>query len=411
MLEGLRIVECASFIAAPSCALHLQQLGAEVIRIDPIGGGMDFARWPVSPGGSSLYWEGLNKGKRSVAIDLSRPEGRQLAIDLITAPGPDAGLLVTNYPQKSFLGHAALSRLRPDLITVRVLGWHDGGPAVDYTVNAALGLPYMTGAPENGSDPVNHVLPAWDLLTGAHAAFALLAAERRRTRSGNGQEVTVALSDVALTSLAHMGQVAEVLTTGDRPRHGNALFGAFGRDFATADGERVMVVAISGRQWSGLLEALGLQQEAAQLEAALGVSFVGEEGQRFIHRDALYPLFERVIGALPLAQLRGRFEANGVLWSTYQTLRTALEHDPRLSLESPLFSLLDHPSGLRYPAPGAAATFHGAQRLSAVRAPYLGEHTDEVLATVLSLSPARIGELHDAGLIAAPRTTPKEPNQ
>ena len=411
MLEGLRIVECASFIAAPSCALHLQQLGAEVIRIDPIGGGMDFARWPVSPDGSSLYWEGLNKGKRSVAIDLSRPEGRQLAIDLITAPGPDAGLLVTNYPQKSFLGQAALSRLRPDVITVRVLGWHDGGPAVDYTVNAALGLPYMTGAPENGSDPVNHVLPAWDLLTGAHAAFALLAAERRRTRSGNGQEVTVALSDVALTSLAHMGQVAEVLTTGDRPRHGNALFGAFGRDFATADGERVMVVAISGRQWSGLLEALGLQQEAAQLEAALGVSFVGEEGQRFIHRDALYPLFERVIGALPLAQLRGRFEANGVLWSTYQTLRTALEHDPRLSLESPLFSLLDHPSGLRYPAPGAAATFHGAQRLSAVCAPHLGEHTDEVLARVLSLSSARIGELHDAGLIAAPRATPKEPNK
>lgn len=401
ILTGLRVIECASFIAAPSCALHLQQLGAEVIRIDPIGGGMDFHRWPVSPDGHSLYWEGLNKGKRSVAIDLSRPEGRQLAIELITAPSPDAGVLVTNYPQKSFLDHAALSRLRPDLISVRVLGWRDGSSAVDYTVNAALGLPHMTGSAANGSDPVNHVLPAWDLLTGAYAAFALLAAERQRSRTGKGQELSVPLSDVALASLGHTGQVAEVLTSGDRPRYGNALFGAFGRDFATADGERVMVVAISGRQWTGLLQALGLQQAVAQLEATLGVSFVADEGQRFTHREALFPMFEEAIGALPLAALRSRFDTNGVLWSRYQTLRTALEREPRLSLDTPLFSVLDHPSGLRYPAPGAAASFHAEQRQDAVRAPRLGEHTDEVLAQVLSLSSTRIGQLHDAGIIGA----------
>jgi 2-methylfumaryl-CoA isomerase len=402
ILNGMRVVECASFIAAPSCALHLRQLGAQVIRIDPIGGGMDFNRWPVSAEGRSLYWEGLQKGKRSVAIDLSRPEGRQLAVELITAPGPDAGLFVTNYPQKGFLGHANLSKLRPDLVTVRVLGWRDGGPGVDYTVNAALGVPWMTGGPDNGAAPVNHVLPAWDLMTGAYAAFAALAAERHRTRTGEGQEVTIPLSDVALASLANMGQVAEVLTTGDRPRYGNALFGAFGRDFATADGERVMVVAITGRQWTGLVQALALQDAASALESALGVSFAADEGQRFVHREALFPLFEHAIGALPLAELRSRFEANGVLWSTYQTLRTAIESDPRVSIDAPLFSMLDHPSGLRYPAPGAPGAFHGVARQDAVRAPRLGEHTDEVLADVLGLSSARIGTLHDAGLVATP---------
>jgi 2-methylfumaryl-CoA isomerase len=400
ILAGLRVVECASFIAAPSCALHLRQLGADVIRIDPIGGGMDFNRWPVSEGGRSLYWEGLQKGKRSVAINLSKPEGRQLAVDLITAPGPDAGVFVTNYPQEGFLGHAALRKRREDLVTVRVLGWRDGGPGVDYTVNASLGLPFMTGSAANGDEPVNHVLPAWDLLTGAYAAFVTLAAERHRTRTGQGQEVTVPLSDVALASLGNMGQVAEVLTTGDRPRFGNALFGAFGRDFATADVQRVMVVAITGRQWTGLVESLELQSPVAALEASLGVAFAADEGQRFIHRDRLFPLFERAIGALPLDALRQRFEAKGVLWSTYQTLRTALERDPRLSLDAPLFTMLDHPSGLRYPAPGAAASFHASKRQAAVRAPRLGEHTDEVLADVLSLSFARIGELHDAGLVA-----------
>jgi 2-methylfumaryl-CoA isomerase len=403
LLTGLRVVECASFIAAPSCALHLHQLGAEVIRIDPIGGGLDFRRWPVSPEGRSFYWEGLNKGKQSIAVDIGKPEGRKLMTDLITAPGRDAGLFVTNFPKDGFLAHDKLRQRRADLITVRVMGWSDGDSAVDYTVNAGLGVPYMTGSADNGDKPVNHVLPAWDLLTGAYAAFAALAAERHRNRTGAGQEVTVPLSDMALASLGHMGQIAEVLTGGDRPRVGNALFGAFGRDFATADGERVMVVAITPRQWSGLLEALALKAVVAEVEATLKVSFARDEGLRYTHRDALFPLFERAIAAHTLGELRQRFDANAVCWGPYRTLSAALQADPRLSLDRSLFTPLEHPSGYRYPAPGAAATFDGVARGSVVRAPHLGEHTDQVLAQVLNLSSAQIGALHDAGVVAGPR--------
>lgn len=140
LLNGLRIVECSSFIAAPSCALHLAQMGAEVVRIDPIGGGPDFNWWPLAPDGSSLYWEGLNKNKRSIAVDFSKPAGRELAAKLITAPGSDRGIFVTNFPTAGFLSHAALRKRRPDLITVRVTGWSDGDSAVDYTINAALGV-------------------------------------------------------------------------------------------------------------------------------------------------------------------------------------------------------------------------------------------------------------------------------
>ena len=103
LLQGLRVVEGASFIAAPSCGLHLLQMGAEVIRFDNIGGGPDFRRWPLSDSGASLYWEGLNKGKKSVAIDLSKPEGRELAVRLATAPGESAGIFLTNYPAAGFL--------------------------------------------------------------------------------------------------------------------------------------------------------------------------------------------------------------------------------------------------------------------------------------------------------------------
>ena len=401
LLKGLRIIECASFIAAPSCTLYLQQLGAEVIRIDPVGGGPDFNRWPLSSQGRSFYWEGLQKGKKSVAIDLSRPEGRELVADIITAPGADAGILVTNFPKDGFLSHARLASRRGDLITVRVMGWSDGESGVDYTVNAAAGVPFMTGGDSNGDLPVNHVLPAWDLLTGSYAAFVTLAAERDRLRTGRGQEVTIPLSDVAMAALANTGQVAEVLHTGDRPRCGNALFGAFGRDFATADGERVMVVAITRRQWTGLLKSLKLEQQIAQVEAAVGVSFASDEGQRFVHRHALFPLFEQAIGALALAQVRTTFDANAVCWSPYYTLQRGMKEDPRLSLASPVFNEIDHPSGLRYAAPGAAATFAGLKRGPVVRAPHLGEHTDEVLAQVLRLTPGRIGELHNAGLVAS----------
>ena len=98
LLKGLTVIEGAAFIAGPSCGLHFAQMGASVIRFDQIGGGPDAGRWPLAPNGASLYWEGLNKGKKSVAIDLSSAEGRELAVALASAPGENAGLFLTNYP-------------------------------------------------------------------------------------------------------------------------------------------------------------------------------------------------------------------------------------------------------------------------------------------------------------------------
>src|SRR5215475_3135716 len=174
LLNGLRVVDCSAFVAGPTCGLYLAQMGAEVIRIDTKGGGPDFRRWPLAESGDSLYWEGLNKAKKSVVIDLARPEGRELAQRLAAAPGEEGGVFVTNFPVEGFLSYEKLSALRPDLICARVMGWADGGPAVDYTVNSAVGVPMLNGFPEEDR-PVNNVLPAWDLLTGAYAAFALVS--------------------------------------------------------------------------------------------------------------------------------------------------------------------------------------------------------------------------------------------
>ncbi|MEO7691614.1 MAG: CoA transferase [Sphingomonas sp.] len=400
LLAGLRVVEGSAFIAGPSCGLHLAQMGAEVIRFDAIGGGPDYHRWPLAPGSdASLYWEGLNKGKKSIAIDLASPEGRELAVAIATAPGENAGLFLTNYPVKGFLSHEALKARRHDIITVRVMGWADGSPGVDYTINAAIGVPMMTG-PADDQRPVNHVLPAWDLLGGAYAAFAMTSALLRRRASGKGAEIRVPLSDLAATSLGHMGQVAEVLAGGDRPRLGNDLFGAFGRDFLCADGARLIVVAITPRQWAGLIEALDLVAPVAALETELGVAFKRDEGARFTHRLRLFPLFETAFARRTAADLQPLFDAGGVTWGRYQSLHEAVTSDARLFTENPQFQTIAHPSGLSYPAAGTAATLAGEPRGAVVAAPRLGQHTDEILTTILGLDSGTIARLHDKGLVA-----------
>ena len=399
LLKGLRVVEGSAFIAGPTCGLYLAQMGAEVIRFDNIAGGPDFRRWPLSENGSSFYWEGLNKAKKSVALDLSRPQGRELAQRLAAAPGEAGGLFVTNFPVEGFLAYERLKALRDDLICVRVMGWADGGPGVDYTINAAVGVPQMTG-PADDDRPVNHVLPAWDLLTGAYAAFTLVSALLDRRASGRGREIRIPLSDIAAATLANMGMTAEAALDGhQRARHGNDLYGAFGRDFVTRDGRRIMLVAITPRQWKGVLTVLGIAEPVAALEAELACDFAADEGQRFAHRGRLFPLFEQAFAARDLPELAAVFDADGVCWGPYQPLEEAMT-DPRLFAGNPIFSDLTHPSGQTYPAAGAAATIPQDTRAPARPAARLGQHTDEVLAEVLGMSGAEIARLHDAGIVA-----------
>jgi 2-methylfumaryl-CoA isomerase len=401
LLKGLRVVEGSAFVAAPTCGLYLAQMGAEVIRFDNIGGGPDFRRWPLADNGASLYWEGLNKAKKSVAIDLGRPEGREIAQRLAAAPGEDGGLFVTNFPVDGFLGYDKLKALRDDLICVRVMGWADGSQGMDYTINSALGLPLMTG-PVGDDAPVNHVLAAWDLLTGAYCAFAMVSALLARMRGMGGREIRAPLSDIGAATMANLGFTAETMLTGQqRPRMGNDVFGAFGRDFITKDGEKLMLLCITPKQWSKALDVLGIGAAVAAVEAELGVSFDKDEGLRFTHRAGLYPLFERAIAAKTAAELTPAFDAGGVTWGSYQTLDAALG-DTRLFKDNPLFEAVKHPSGLTYPAPGAMGTIPQDVRGPVTPAPKLGQHTDEVLAEVLGLSGAEIARLHDAKVVAGP---------
>jgi 2-methylfumaryl-CoA isomerase len=396
ILAGLRVVEVSAFIAAPLGGMTLAQLGADVIRIDPIGGNIDIGRWPLAPDGSSLYWASLNKAKRSVCLALGTPQGQELARALICAPGEDAGTLLTNLPSGGWMSYAALSAIRPDLIMLRLTGNADGSAAIDYTINCASGFPSATG---RGDGPVNHVLPAWDVAAGLYLATGYLAAERARRRTGHGQEVTLALSDVMLATVGNLGYVADVQVNGAvRLPLGNDLYGAFGRDFATADGRRIMLTAISNRQWRAIGKATGLAPQIAMIGPMMQVD-LDTEGGRFTARAAIAAVLEPWFARRTLAEIRSAFEGSGVLWGPYQDFGQLVREDGRCSVANPIFGMIDQPGAGRIMANAVPLGFSLDGRPPLGPAPRLGEHTEAVLTEVLGLSGAQYAALHDAEIV------------
>ncbi len=400
LLKGLRVVEGSAFIAAPLGGMTLAQLGAEVIRFDPIGGGLDYRRWPVTARGESLYWAGLNKGKRSVALDLGSEEGRDLAAALVAAPGADAGIFLTNFPSDSWLSYDKLRERRADLIMVNVQGNSDGSSALDYTINCATGIPFVTGN-ASAQMPVNHMFPAWDCITGINAALAVLAAERHRRTTGEGQLVKLSLADIAFSMLGNLGNIAEVeINDDDRIALGNRIFGAFGRDFLSRDQRRFMLVGVTRRQWQSLVSATGLVTEFAALGERMGLN-LDKEGDRFSATDEVAALLESWCAERNMDDITTVFDKNGVCWGPYQTIRQAVEHDPRCSIDNPIFENISQPGVGTYRVPGSPLRFGGLERQPVTPAPELGADTDDCLRTMLSLSESDISGLHERKIVAS----------
>jgi 2-methylfumaryl-CoA isomerase len=392
-LHGTVVVEVSSFVAAPLCGVTLAQLGAEVIRVDPIGGASDFRRWPLAESGTSIYWTGLNKGKRSATIDLRSPEGQELVQRLIVEGD---GIVVTNAAGLAWLSHERLAAMRSDVIHVQLLGRADGSTGVDYTVNAAIGFPFVTG-PADHAGPINHVLPAWDVCCGLYAALAVTAAVRRRDHSGDGTRVSLALEDVALATAGNLGLLTEPQVNGtQRPRLGNAIFGQYGQDFTSSDGASFMVVALTGRHFRDLVDVTGTGAAVSAVADALKADF-SSEGDRYRYRDVLSALFATWFAEHSAAQINEALSATTVLFEQYRTF-AEVAGDDRV-VRNPLFTRMHQPGIGEYLAPGMPASFDGSQPPSAP-APTLGQDTAGLLAERLGLSSTEITRLEDAGTIA-----------
>ncbi len=399
ILDGLCVVEGSAFVAAPLGGMTLAQLGADVIRFDPIGGGLDYKRWPITERGESLFWAGMNKGKRSIQIDIKRPEGQELVMALLGRRGENNGIFLSNFPERGWLADEALRQQREDLVYISIQGDRQGGSALDYTVNCAVGFATANGNLEN-KHPANYLLPAWDNITGQMAAVALLAAERHRRIKGKGQLVKIALKDVALATTGHLGNIAEVsINQHEREKVGNYLYGAFGRDFLTRDQIRVMIVGLTPRQWKGIVIAMGLGAAVQALEVQQGVD-LSQEGERYRVREAIAELIEPWFSKRDYKDIQPLFDQHGVCYGPYKNFRQMVEEDIDCSIDNPLFSLVDQPGIGEYLMPSSPIRFSDSNNIPAKAAPVLGEHTDEILGDVLGLSGIQIGRLHDQGIVA-----------
>lgn len=401
ILKGMRVVEGSAFVAVPLAGMTLAQMGAEVIRFDRIGGGLDVGRWPLAPSGQSLFWAGLNKGKKSIAVDMSRPEGQELVTRVITAPGEDSGLFLTNLRVRGWMDYETLSQHRADLIMVTLMGDRHGRPAVDYTVNPSLGIPEMTG-PVGWPEPVAHALPAWDIAAGHLVVSSLLAAERERLRRGRGQEVELSLKDVAAATIGHLGLIGDaVVNKQERGKSGNALYGAYGQDFLCACGRRVMVIGLTHRQWRGLLKVTGTGAAMEALAARCGRD-LNDEGTRWHLRREITAILRPWFAVRELSSFAADFDAAGLTWSVFRSVREALAEDSDLSEDNPMFRTLMQPGLGRFPVPGHPATFSAHVREDPQPAPQLGAHTEEVLSDVVGLSDTEIAGLFDTGVVQSP---------
>jgi 2-methylfumaryl-CoA isomerase len=392
-LSGLTVVEVSSFVAGPLCGMTLGQLGAQVIRIDPIGGASDVQRWPLAADGTSIYWTGLNKGKRSATIDLRSTDGQELVHRLIVEGD---GIVVTNAAGLSWLSHDRLAAKRSDVIHVQLLGRGDGSTGVDYTVNAGIGFPLVTG-PANHGGPINHVLPAWDVCCGLYAALAVVTAVRRRDQSGVGARISLALEDVALATAGNLGLLTEPQVNGtQRQRLGNAIYGQYGQDFTSRDGVAFMVVTLTKRHFRDLVEVTDTSAAVSALAEALGVDFASE-GDRYRYRDVLSGLFATWFADHTAEQITTVLSDTTVLFERYRTFAEVAED--RKVTANPLFSRLHQPGVGDYFAPGMPVSFDGTHPASAP-APALGQDTADLLAQYLGLTTADIERLTTAKTIA-----------
>lgn len=351
--------------------------------MDPPRGGSDYQRWPVDPRGASLYWASLNKGKRSVCIDYRIPEGHELFVALVTAPGPEAGVFLDNMVGRARLTYEEPRDRRADMIHVHVQGHADGRPAVDYTVNAGVGISDMTGS-ENAGAPVNQVLPAWGLLTGMTAA------------TGEGARIDLALADVALSGVGNLGWLAEAELAGrGRQRHGNHVYGSFGVDCATADGRRVMVVALAEGQWSALCRVTDTAAVFEALEASLGVD-LNTESDRYRLREVIVAILRPWFVARRYADASRELDEARVLWEPFRSMAETA-HDARLDAGSVA-------AEIQQPGVGPMLATSSPLRWDVVDrsphpAPLLGADTEAVLAEVLRLTGHEIGRLHDNDVV------------
>jgi crotonobetainyl-CoA:carnitine CoA-transferase CaiB-like acyl-CoA transferase len=397
LFAGVRVLDLSRMLAGPYGSMLLGDLGAEVIKIEEPGGGDPLRTMgPPFLGGperrESAYFLSINRNKKSVALDLERPDGRKVFLDLCRV----ADVVWENFRPgvMARLGCDAptLRAHNPRLIVCSISAFGQDGPyrdwpAFDLALQAMGGGMSITG--EEGRPPARMGLPMGDLAGGMFGALAVAGALFRREQTGEGTHFDLSLLDCQVSLLTYVAQYfwADGRVPG-RVGSGHASVVPY-QAFATRDG--FLVVAVFAEKfWSGFCRAI----ERPELRA--DPRFETNQG-RVADRAVLVPLLEAIFAARPTAEWLARLQKEGVPAAPIQRVDEVLQ-DPQVLLREMVVGL-EHPGLGRLPTLGTPIHPAGAPSFHPAPPPGLGEHTEAVLGGLLGYSAARIRALREQGTI------------
>jgi crotonobetainyl-CoA:carnitine CoA-transferase CaiB-like acyl-CoA transferase len=403
-LEGVRILAVEQFGAGPWATLQLADLGAEVIKIEDPGNSGDVGRYvpPFQEGEDSLFFETFNRGKKSLALDLRNPEGRAVFDDLVRSSDAVFSNLRGDGPAKLSLTYDDLKGLNPRIVCVSLSGFGMTGPRTkeagyDYIIQAMAGWMSLTGDPDG--PPTKSGLSLVDLSGGYVAAIALLAAIHRAGRDGVGCDADVSLFETALSELMYVGTWAA--THGHiTPRRANSAHPSIVpfQAFATADGH-ITIAAAKPHFWQRLCKAI---EREDLLEDPRYASFASRDE----HRDALLAELDAVFAARESAHWVTLLVAAGVPVGRVNDVVEALE-DPQTVARDGVIAY-DHPN-LGTVRQAATPLRLSGELPEPSRAPFLGEHTDELLRDVCGYTDEQTEALRAAGAFGERVAVPEPP--
>ncbi len=385
---GIRIVEFTHMVMGPTCGMVLADLGAEVIKVEPVGG--DNTRRLLGSG--SGFYPLFNRNKKSIALDLQTPEGREAALKLVGT----ADIVSENFRpgtmKKLGLDHATLSKLNPRVISVSHKGFlpgpYDHRTALDEVVQMMGGLAYMTGRP---GDPLRAGTSVNDIMGGMFGAIGAMAALAQREKTGRGQEVQSALFENNVFLVAqHMMQFAVTGKPAD-PMPARISAWAIYDVFTVRDGEQIFLAVVSDGQWKVFCEAFGYAGLAAD-------DRLKTNNDRVRARDWLIPHLRELLAQRSAAELGALFEQNGLPFAPI-TRPEDLFDDVHLRATGGLAPLVLQ-DGRETRVPLLPLQLDGQRPGIRLQPPRLGEHTRELLAE-LGYDPAQVDGLIQGGKAVA----------
>ena len=386
-LAGLRVLDLTRILAGPLCTMMLGDLGADVIKVEPVAGGDDTRGWgPPFAGGESAYFLGVNRNKRSLTLDLATEAGREILAGLVAR----ADVLVENFKTGTLetwgVGDAWLADHAPRVVRCSITGYGTSGPRArqpgyDFVLQAESGLMSICGAPDG--PPTKYGVAIVDVCTGMLACSAILAALQARPRTGRGQRVEVSLHDAALAMLVNVA--SSYLVAGQEARrfgNGHPTIVPY-TTYPTRDGQMAVAVG-NDAQFARFAEAVGRPEWARDARFT-------RNRDRVVHRDVLDGLVADVLRGDVAQAWLDRLRAAGVPCGRINTVAQALD-DPHAAARG-MVEAVEHPAagalrllGIPFKLAGTPATVRRPP-------PTLGQHTEEILRDELGLGAARVAEL------------------